>query len=189
MTPSLNSLVAFKTASDPILRKMRLAAEVMIGDMKAGLPPRWLSFVGPSGTGKTFLADMIRVYAKSIPCVMNHTSLLAGVHRAFWPKLLSRFRDGEYHIMADLADCNFLMLDEVVIEHDPSGFAKDKLSELFSRRVGKWTVVTSNKTLSQLSDIDARIASRMIRGDSVVIGCNTVDWATRNSSKQLREMA
>jgi len=109
----------------------------------------------------------------------RHPVLINGVAKAFWPKLLSELRNREYHRIDDLAEANFVFLDELSVEHDPSGFGRDKLCELLSRRIGKWTLITSNLTLQKLADIDTRISSRMIRDRSVVVEVTTTDFALR----------
>lgn len=141
--------------------------------------PRWISFLGNSGTGKTFLADMLCRQSMRYPQIAQHKELVNGAQIAFWPKLLTKLRNGDYWLIEDLAIANLVFLDEIAVEHDPSGFARDKLCELISRRVGKWTIITSNLTLKKLADIDTRISSRMIRGGSRTIEVDTVDYALR----------
>jgi len=141
--------------------------------------PTWLSFVGSSGTGKTFLAESVYGYARMCDNLIYHRSLLSGVTKRFWPKLVTKLRDQEFWQIDDLADANFVFLDEIAVEHDPSGFAKDKLCELLSRRVGKWTLLTSNLSLEKLGEMDARIPSRMIRDGSVAVDCSTTDYSLR----------
>jgi len=151
-------------------------------ELNAGLRPRWLSFIGDSGTGKTFISEAICNYAKTIPTLMFHHTLKCGVIKEFWPKLLSKLRDGEYWRVNDLREANFLFLDEIVIEHDPSGFAKDKLYEVLSSRCGKWTVLTTNMRHESISHMDQRIMSRMTRDGSAVIACNTMDYSLRRAA-------
>lgn len=149
--------------------------------MQENRNPRWLSFVGTSGTGKTYLAEQIFQWAKKQRHMMQHPNLCCPVLKRFWPKLLKDLRDGQYWLIDDLAEANFLFLDEVVIEHDPTGFAKDKLAELLSRRCGHWTVITSNLDMERIHSLDGRIASRMIRGGSEVAEVNTIDFAMRDT--------
>ncbi len=141
--------------------------------------PRWLSLIGNSGTGKTFLAEKVFQKMRGHPLLMEHRELINPVIKIFWPKLLSQLRDGDYYRIRDLADANFVFIDEIAVEHDPSGFGKDKLCELLSSRVKKWTILTSNLTLEKLSNIDTRISSRMIRGGSVVVETDAMDFYLR----------
>jgi len=172
-------LNGFDTLNDPILDKMLFQAKEFLIDMQEKQQPRWLSYCGISGTGKTFLAKKIRSAASRITYMLQHDSLIYPIMFSFWPDLLSRLRDGEFWRMDDLSEANLVVMDEIAIDHDPSGFAADKLCQILSRRVGKWTLLTSNWTLSKIQEIDPRISSRMVRDKSVVVGCDTVDYATR----------
>src|SRR6185369_910740 len=136
---------SFQTCNDSVLEEMVVeAAEFKRKFEDESSRPTWLSFVGSSGTGKTFLAESVYGYARMCDNLIYHRSLLSGVTKRFWPKLVTKLRDQEFWQIDDLADANFVFLDEIAVEHDPSGFAKDKLCELLSRRVGKWTLLTSN---------------------------------------------
>lgn len=158
---------------------MRDEAVRFNADFSSCFPKRWLSFLGGSGTGKTFLSQMIFERAKQCPHLTKHRELLAPVSKVFWPKLLTHLRCGEYERLRDACDANFLFIDEIAIEHDPRGFARDKLCELISSRVGMWTLITSNLTLEKIAEMDTRISSRMIRCGSRVVECDTVDFSLR----------
>lgn len=179
----------FQTLNDPILELAVIEAESFACDMvssgrkEACIVPRWLSLLGISGTGKTLLAGEVYKWAKACQWInkINHRQggLIDTVRKVFWPKLLTKLRNQEYWLLDELAECNFVFLDEIAVEHDPSGFAKDKLCELLSRRVRGWTVLTSNLTLGKLAELDARIPSRMIRDGSVAVEMQTQDYSLR----------
>jgi DNA replication protein DnaC len=169
----------FKTLQDPVLKKMVQSAARFEIEFSALSDPRWLSFLGNSGTGKTMISKTLYGRAMGVERLTTHPQLICGVAKTFWPKLVSDLRAQKYWLLDDLVDANFVFIDEIAVEHDPSGFAKDKLCELLSRRVGKWTLITSNLNLEKLSEIDARISSRMIRGKSVVCECDTTDYFLR----------
>ncbi len=172
-------LNGFNTLNDKILEKMLHEATEFLIDMRTKQKPRWLSYCGESGTGKTFLAKKIKKSAARIPIIAQHETLIDPVTFSFWPDLLSQLREGEFWRMDEMSIANLVIIDEIAIDHDPSGFAADKLCQILSRRVGKWTLLTSNWTLSKIQEIDPRISSRMVRDKSVVVGCDTVDYATR----------
>lgn len=169
----------FLTHRDPVLEEMKRAAFAFCADVFRGNPKHWLSFVGSSGTGKTMLAGEMTAWAGRT-ILNDHAHLKSGVMRFFWPRLLSGLRDQQYYLLQDIIMANWVMIDEVIIEHDPSGYAKDKLCEILSSRVGKWTVLTSNLSLERLGELDTRIPSRMVRDGSKVIDCTTTDYALRN---------
>ncbi len=180
MTKRLNEYFrGFKTCADPVLDGMLVEAMGWVAACMTKQTPRWLSFTGESGTGKTFLAAMALNASKDAPGMMDHKTLSCPVIKTYWPTLLNKLRDGQYHLATDLIAANVVFLDELAIEHDPSGFGADKLCHILSGRVGKWTLITSNLTLRQIATLDGRISSRMIRGGSVVKQCNTQDYAMR----------
>lgn len=158
---------------------MAIAALDMVVGFSTDVAPYWLAFMGRSGTGKTMLAKQIYFNALKPPKLQEHRELVKPVCAVYWPELVDSLRDGEYWRIKDLSDANFVLIDDIVIDHDPSGFARDKLSDLLGRRVGKWTVLTSNIFPSRLAEIDVRIASRVIRDENVCIEVTSKDWATR----------
>lgn len=170
----------FKTFDDEKLRRMLEAAKKFESDFLHNNRPSWLTFLGRSGTGKTFLARLIFEKARRVPGLAWHRDLIQPVLESHWPQLLSSLRNGRYYLLDDLRDCNFLFLDELAIEHDPTGFAADKLCELLSQRQDKWTLLTTNLTSENIGIIDERILSRMVRGRSVLVDSDTVDFASRN---------
>lgn len=142
--------------------------------------PRWLSFVGKSGTGKTFLAKLVyEAMFELRPNLRSHKTLISGCQWAFWPNICNKLRNREWWLLDTLSDANLCFIDEVCCEYDPSGMLREKLCEILSRRVGKWTLLTSNLTLAKLGEIDLRIPSRMIRGNSVVVEMDCQDYWLR----------
>lgn len=82
--------------------------------------------------------------------------------------------------MSELASERFVVFDELGADRDPSGHIRDCLARTLCSRVGKWTIITSNKTLEQIgADIDTRIASRMIRDGSEVVEVELTDYSLR----------
>ena len=68
-----------------------------------------------------------------------------------------------------------LILDDVGAENISGeysrGFSATALCEIVEKRLGKWTLLTSNLTTTEIADTyDARVASRLIRN-----GGRTVD--------------
>lgn len=167
----------FRTFKDPVLEGMEKAASAFSAETYSKSAPRWLSFLGRTGTGKTFLADLLLTVCH--PGLSRHPTLANGLRRHYWPTLLEKLRDQKYWLMAEIAEANLVFLDELVLEHDPTGFAKDKLCEILGRRIGKWTIFTSNLDLEQFERIDPRITSRLIRGANTVKICNTTDYSLR----------
>lgn len=164
---------------------MLAAAETFCYEMLAAGPPRWLSFVGPSGAGKTHLAKKISAFfrkhlAGTLRPGQDESSRWK-MHGGFisWRKLTDQIRDGDFGKFRDICTDDFLALDDIGAEHK-SEFVTAKLDQLFDSRQGKWTVVTGNLSLSEIKDsMDARIASRMIRNGSVVVDVDVPDFNLR----------
>src|SRR5678816_1864273 len=118
---------AFQLLGDSQLEHLAKVAVWFITAMKdPNAEPYWLSFVGKSGTGKTFLATEIFNKVKQIPHMLQHATLINPILKAFWPKLIKQLRNEEYWRVGNLCESNFAFIDEVAMEHDPSGFGRDK---------------------------------------------------------------
>lgn len=165
---SLNALREFRTCGDPVLVTMANAAAEYAANVKAG-SAGWLTFVGSSGTGKTYLAGMLTHY-------------LGGTVKP-WPRFMAKMRSGQYNIFESVQDVaatrGVLMLDEIGIGNDNRDFGLDLLMQVLEMRRQRNTVITSNLTLPKLAEIDARISSRLLRNGRV-IACDTLDYALRN---------
>lgn len=86
--------------------------------------------------------------------------------------------------MDDLIDVDFLGIDDMGAEYDPSGFIKSGLDRLLNSRRGKWTVITSNLTKKEIGEkLDTRILSRLFREGGVVVESNLTDYEIRRRRK------
>lgn len=174
--PPVDPFASFKTFGDPTLRDAVDAAMMFMSSTK----PLWLSLIGKSGTGKTFLGTLVyNAMLASRPKLRQHETLISGTRIDFWPELVTAIREQEFWRVGAIADANLAFIDEIVVEHDPSGLVKDKLAEVLTRRVGKWTILTSNLSIERLGEIDHRIPSRMIRDGNIVVQMDCVDYALR----------
>ena len=96
-------------------------------------------------------------------------------------QLADTFRQYGYNSYAEKAD--LLFVDDIGAEKDTTGFVKGKLCELLSRRLGKWTLLTSNLTLTDMGEnYDNRISSRIIRDDNMFVRLYWKD-STKNEIK------
>jgi DNA replication protein DnaC len=161
-------------------------AALFIKAIKAGDSPYWLSLLGSSGAGKTYLAR--KVWSWFQKSSFNKTTVdeetrqfTYGGQFCFWPGFVGELLGNTgYGRLDDLASERFVVLDEIGADRDPSGHARDCLARLLSQRVGKWTLITSNKSLGDIQrDIDTRISSRMVRDGSVVVDVEVRDFALR----------
>jgi DNA replication protein DnaC len=172
-------LGGFQTFGDPQLEAMRDAAIAYHHAVIAGESPHWLSLLGTTWTGKTLLATAIwEEIKRNKPHNPVHCSYTPQL--IYWPKLVNQLRSGEwYPYITDMQRWPYLVIDEIGAERDTTGFAADQLSCLLGCRTGRWTVLTGNLMLPAVAQIDARIASRMLRNGSVVVECTAMDYGRR----------
>lgn len=169
----------FETHGEPKLDNMLAAARQFIADMDQNAKPRWLSFTGRSGCGKTHLAKRICTFWETSGCWAIHResghSFMREGRFLDW-RVFARDIKGNWGLVDDLCDMPFLAIDDIGAEYDPSGFLKGQLDMILNQRLGKWTVITSNMSLKHIAEkVDARIASRMIRSGGEVIHTEGVD--------------
>ena len=158
-------------------------------DQSTGKPVssgKWLTLLGGSGVGKTHLARAVFQRWMELPmwyqpfgkdwgpkCVLDGRFV-------DWRAQTESFQRGDYTAVDDLCDFDFVVLDDIGAEHDPSGIGKSKLDRILNSRLLKNTVITSNLMLDQIRDrLDERIASRLIRNDSVIIELTVPDFNIR----------
>lgn len=174
----------FKTCKDACLVSMLTECASFIMDMKSNAKPRWLSFLGNSGTGKSFLARRVwrwyELNGKWFEEPTTGTPLVKSGQFCVWPNFLNECRQGDHSRKADLITDHLVILDEVGADNDKSGFSRETLFNVLNARVDKWTVITSNMPLKEIADrLDARIASRLIRDRNKVVTVKATDYALR----------
>jgi DNA replication protein DnaC len=179
----------FSTFSDPKLTEMAQKADAYCRDLFHASNPRWLSFLGDVGTGKTHLARRISRYFRA----QLDGNLIPGQDPAkrqyrmrggfiSWRVVAGALRNGDFSVLRDLEDDYFVVLDDIGSEYmSMSDFVTSKLDQLLDARLGKWTVITANLSLEQIGKfLDMRIASRLLRGGSEVIDLKDVpDFSLR----------
>lgn len=167
-----------------MLRLMLEEAAKFYADIKANKPPRWLSFIGVSGTGKTHLCK--RLY-NIVTKTRQFQTTTEGNEFSYpdgfilWPRLAGELQTGEnpedyYHAPRT----KFLAIDDIGAIRDSTGHITSKLVQLLCQRDNHWTVITSNMTHEAIEEkIDGRIASRLIRGNNVLLEVTCMDYALR----------
>lgn len=171
-----------------MLERMVSTAEAFCRDLYANNNPRWLVYLGPSGTGKTHLTKKVSRYFRKhvdgrlIPGqdLSRHQFRIRGGFVS-WRQLAKDLRDGDHSILRDLSEDWFVALDDIAAEYkSKSDFLTAKLDELLDARLRKWTVITANLSLAEIGEfMDVRIASRLIRGSSDVIEVQAPDFNLR----------
>lgn len=146
--------------------------------------PYWLTLIGEAGIGKTHLA---RAVYKSFIDITRFDIKLDAQHQHIygnrgqfcdWRKLCAVVREGAFGWVEDLCEDDFVVLDDIGAEYDRSGFIASVLDRIMNSRRGKWTLITCNLTLQQISErMDVRIASRLMRDSNRVVESGAMDFA------------
>lgn len=179
----------FETLGEPSLENAKDAAARFVNDAALWLDgkakPRWVSFVGRSGTGKTHLAKEIYRYVWRNLGGENDRQKLFFLDFRFAPadELAQQWRERKSAYLPEYERAPLLVVDDMGTVADKSGFVTDAMYTLLSRRIGKWTVITSNLTYSAISEqFDERLADRMIRGKNEVASLDCPSWSRRKLS-------
>ena len=188
------------------LRNLIVESRRFCTEFLAGAEPRWLILTGGSGVGKThvgrWIADLMsknaaRVYGAHYRDNDLEASLFSHVQPSGyfckWETLMDLARDGDYGPLKRTAVCWAKVIDDIgaygfeersgVLK--PTAFTINQLGKLSDRRLGKWTVFTTNFSRSQIGEIfDQRIASRWMRGGNVTVDLAGVrDYGLRKAVK------
>lgn len=190
------TLTGNETASERrIADDMLSSAQRFISEVSQGLPPRWLTFIGAPGCGKTHLADRLRWFLrnngegiynrfyrpdtrdlKTVFCYVQEGAVMAK-----WGTIIERLRIGDRSLFKKACDDHYKVIDDLgVNSFDREGiatpFAVQSMAELLDRRLRKWTVITTNFSRSQLAEqFDPRIASRLLRDGNLIVDCSGLD--------------
>lgn len=156
--------------------------------MDQAADPIWLTLAGRSGCGKTMLAREVFKWVQTY--LRCYRASISGNHAvevpADWPgttiwqsrqldfieaqTFATTLRRQGYGILDDLVRSHFLVIDDMGAERDPSGFITEQWTQLLNRRLGKWTLITTNLYGDHLSEShDERIADRMTRDGNMLI--------------------
>ena len=190
MNPQSSDFLAaagFETFGDVELENALAEAAGFVAEISApGVSPRWLTIVGKSGTGKTFLAKAVYRYvlrnvAKSAK-ICGEKGLYVGDCIATTADRLAEDWRGSFRgISPDEEKADLLLLDDLGTTSDKSGFVTDAFYRLLSRRMGRWTIITSNLSGEAIKAMDARLYDRMLRdGNRVVTINNAKSFSERN---------
>ena len=177
LSPRFVDWLGLKTFGDTELEKAASACQEWASAFKAKAPPRWLSLIGASGTGKTHCAKRLWRYAKQ---QTDWQPFNYQPRAIFWPEFIQELRAGSaFDLRSELKRWPVLFLDDIGSERDPSGFAAEELNTLLGCRVGKWTLLTSNLDIDGITAVDRRLSSRLIRDRNICVSVKTKDFATR----------
>ena len=197
-TAAWEKFQVFETLNDLQLENMKTEAASFLDDMRNDREPRWLSLLGTSGAGKTMLARIIWDWFRhnrhseiNWPATERtrtpdrpHGQIIRdrGGFMNWGNAINNRMLRGEYDFLEDMRGYSFFVIDDIASEYDRHReLSASKLYNVLESRLKKWTVITANLSLEQIgAKLDARIASRMIRGHSTVVDVDVVDFNLRS---------
>lgn len=133
-------------------------------------PGYWLTLYGASGVGKTMLATQARNH-------LQNNGILA--QKWNWGNSFNRLIE-DPGLTAHLCRLPVLILDDIGTGYTLSDKAAElhasKLYEILESRLQKWTLITTNLSPQQIRErLDARIASRLFRGDNKLCDLTAAD--------------
>lgn len=119
--------------------------------------------------------------AQKLPLVNSDggDSRLAVSEYAHWPSIVDGFHKQNFGSVEDLREAEMLILDDIGAEHDPSGFGREQLYLILSRREFRWNIITTNLPPSEWDNrLERRIASRLFRNAEHLDLCEVPDYST-----------
>jgi len=175
---------AFQTPTEQLKAALESVAD-FIGEMGAQqegdktVRPHWLTLSGAAGCGKTMLAKEVYSFARKHFETYKNDLGLAAARDIYFNKILDmaeKWKSGCWRSEFD-EQAWLLVVDDLGVERDTSGFVKDRLFNLLEKRLNRWTLITTNLKLKTIQDdYDVRIASRIIRDGNRYRPFKSGDW-------------
>lgn len=159
----------FRTFKDPVLETMGRATADFQREITDKAPARWLTLWGPPDVGKTMLARAV---------YRMHVRAIMWLEWTNYCRLYQSRDDSVSRTMARAIETPILFIDDIGAEHTTPATI-GALHGLLQMRLGKFTMITSNLSVADWEERDARISSRMIRGGNLHVDCTTVPFSTR----------
>ena len=158
--------------SEPTFAKAAHYVTHMVAAIRAGKQPgKWLTISGLPGTGKTMLAN--QAFAEVRTFAFSYAFVKA---RDFADELYA----GNFSIARMFERMQFVVFDDLGAVRDKSDLIANAVAEFANVRERKWTLWTTNLTLDEVTAIDPRIASRLIRDGNQFVRITAQDYALRN---------
>ena len=151
-------------------------------DVSNGYQPRWLSFFGSTGIGKTLLSKLVYNYLKvqnyEYKARENNQVVIKKGYKSRNVAILKGFdlvdnliNDYKYYRKVEI-----LLIDDITKGYN-GDFFKQKLFQLLEIRTKKWTIITANQGFKYFDKMDASIADRFIRDGNQVEELNMPSYS------------
>lgn len=151
---------------------MRFASDVMRHRVHS-ITPYWLTFLGPSGIGKTFLLEQL---FKCLADNIERWPILTGSDGSERGARCAHIKPAadldDFEAPADFGRYDLIYAEDVgAMGNKGSGAViTDRTVELLLHRPRRWTLIDANLTLEEMAaTLDARVVSRLKRDGSVLI--------------------
>lgn len=150
--------------------------------------PCFLSMSGPTETGKTFLLSETVRFVVSNYSYFGFDKLNPRKKLFFLPfeKAVSKILTEKETYFSTLGACRLLVMDDFLSEDFSFKNAYNSVNleiayKILNRRRDGFIMFDTNKSIDEINALDTRIASRMIRNDSIHIDipANTTKFLSR----------
>ena len=159
----------------PELEPVLPAVKQFVSDALNHGEKRWLSLLGPSGVGKTFiLKQAFSVIERAVSFAKWQFPVQSGFRGAQIAHIKPARDLDDYKAPKIFAGYDLLYIEDIGSGADAGGGAgkvtKSRLMELLDLRTGKWTMLDANLLRHDIErELDGRIASRLKRDGSTCI--------------------
>lgn len=164
----------FETFDDKTLVAMLSNAKEFINSLRY-IKYYPLTYSGPTEIGKTHLLKKTVKLIKKLHLHFPHKPLgYPSVIYTTWYKIM---RNKEPDYLDDLEKCGVLVISEFLcenftFENNYTTFAIDKAHMIIDSRESKPLLIDTNKLLSEIENLDVRIASRLKRNNGIFLNIN-----------------
>jgi DNA replication protein DnaC len=167
----------FETFEDPTLIKMLEYAQQFVLGLEGA--PHWITFSGPTEIGKTYLLQRIYELTKGVNIKFTNKPFGAKnvIYKKWYDLTRDLFKKDGVDRFSEIEECGLLIIEEFLCDNLQSVNARDVIildyaHQLLNSRLGKHTILDTNKTLEEIANLDVRIASRLKRGGSDFVSIN-----------------
>lgn len=157
----------------PDLKDVFPSAVQFASDVLSRAEPYWLTILGPSGIGKTFMLGQVFRFLRRYEAAWKiRTSTGTRLPSMAWLKPADDLTD--YAAPRDYSHRDLCYIEDIGagsgLDKGSGSVLAGRIAELLQLRTGKWTLIDANLSREEIANkIDPRIASRLKRDGSVLL--------------------